>query len=106
MAVDEHVLQQLAEQRIDGALVGALDHEVIGNRAVLPDGIARLGEQKPRGVAERRAAGLELFERTQSRFLAGGLTFSRRQAHEPCARGRRRAGKGAFLVAAPRGSAL
>ena len=44
MPLDQHVLQQLAEARLDGALVARLDLDEVGERAHLPDaavGVAR-----------------------------------------------------------------
>ena len=36
VALDDHVLQQVAEARLDGALVAAVDLDVVGDGAELP----------------------------------------------------------------------
>ena len=91
-AIDEHVLEQIAEQRVDRALERALDVEVIGDGAVLTQRRAGLGEQEARRVAERRAAGFEFFERPQPRFVAGEIALARR---ERAAEQRSRSARGA-----------
>ena len=80
MAVDQDVLQKVAEQRVDGPLVRALDFEVIRSRAVLTDGVPRLAEQESGGVAKRGAAGFDLFERPQPGLACGSLALCALQA--------------------------
>ena len=69
--IDEDVLEEVAGERLDGALVRALDDQVISERAPLADAARGIGQEQPRGVAERRAARLDLLERAQARFVAG-----------------------------------
>ena len=64
----------------------------------------RLAEQEARGVAERGAAGLELLERPQPRFLAGELALARGERLAACVRGRR-AGSPGPLRPRPRAAA-
>ena len=69
--LDDHMLQQIAEAGLDGALVAGFDFEVVGNRALLIDlavGLASLSSvrsaQRPDG--QRRRAAI---------ILGGGLLF-------------------------------
>ena len=81
--VDDDVLEQLAEERIDGALVGAFHFDVIGDRAMLADRVRRLGEQEARGVAERGARGLQVLERLQTGRKRGvPLLLNRQCRHD------------------------
>ncbi len=72
----EHVLQQVAEVRLDGALVSAVDLEAVGQRSELADARRLVGQQEPRGVAVLRAGGFELLERRQPRLHAGQLLLA------------------------------
>ena len=60
---DDHVLEQIAETRLDRALVAGVDVEVVGNRTHLTDRAVRLGEHRTWRVAVPGARGFELFER-------------------------------------------
>ena len=79
VALDDDVLQQVAEAGLDGALVAAVDVEVVGDGALLADVSVGLHEHHPRGVAELAARlALELLERRQARLDAGQLLLARR----------------------------
>ena len=71
--IDDHVLQEIAHEGVDGALERSIDLQVIGDGAVRPDVFAAVAQDEARGVAEGGAAGVELLERSQARFLAGQL---------------------------------
>src|SRR6185312_3218348 len=73
----DYVLKQIAQARFDGALVAALDVQVIGNRPLLADLTIRLREDRARRVAVPRAGRLELLERFQPRLEAGELVLAR-----------------------------
>ena len=88
---NDDVLEELAETRFDGSLVSAVDLEIIGHRALLPDVAVGLHQHHPGGVAELPARGDKLFERGQPRLDAGQVLLAR--ADTPRAR----------LVFAPRG---
>ena len=79
--LDDHVLQQVAEARLDGTLVAGVDVEIVGDRAHLADLAVGLREHRPRRVAEAGARRLELFERLQARLEPGELVLAR--AHRP-----------------------
>ena len=68
---NEDVLQQVAEVRLDGALVPALDLEVVGERPELADAGRLVGQQEAGRVAVLGAGRLELLERRQPRLDAG-----------------------------------
>ena len=97
---DEHVLQQIAEQRVHRALVGALDDQMVGDRAMVATRGAALAEQEACRVAERRAAGFELFERSQARFLGREIALARGERLAQRDRDRRAAGSGASSASA------
>ena len=68
--LDDDVLQQIAEAGLDRALVAAVDVEIVGHGALLPDVSVGLHEHHPRRVAEVAAAGRQLLERRQPRLDA------------------------------------
>ena len=73
------MLEHAAEQCVDRPFVGALDVEMVRDRAVLLDTRGALGEQKPGGLAERGAPGFHLFERPEPRFVAGQRPLAQRE---------------------------
>ena len=62
MGLNDDLLEQLAEQGIDGPLEGPLDDQVVGHGAMLTRDTAPLGEEEPRRIAKRRATRLEFLE--------------------------------------------
>ena len=60
--LDDDVLEQVGEARLDGALVTSLDLEVIRDGALLPDAAVRLDEQRAGGIAETGSRRIELLE--------------------------------------------
>src|SRR5437868_6106852 len=66
--LDNDVLEQVAEIRIDRALVTRLDFEVVRERALLTHFAVGLREDRARRVAVSGARRIELFERLQTRF--------------------------------------
>jgi len=74
---DHHVLQQIAETRLDRALVAGFDFEVIGDGALLVDLAVGLRQHRTRRVAVTGAGRLELLERFQPCFDARELVLAR-----------------------------
>ena len=70
VALDDDVLQQVAETGFDRALVAAIDIHVVGHGALLPDVAVGLDEHHARRVAEIGAARRQLLERRQPRLDA------------------------------------
>ena len=75
--LDDDVLQEIAETRLDRPLVSRFHLEVIGDGAVLVDGAVRLRQDGPRSIAESGARRIELLERFQPRLEAGELVLAR-----------------------------
>src|SRR5438094_903423 len=101
--LDDDVLQEIAETRLDRPLVSRFHLEVIGDGAVLVDGAVRLRQDGPRSIAESGARRLELLERFQPRLEAGELVLgpsdpARRRLVRPRCRRIRRRGAFAFLA--------
>ncbi len=76
VAVDDHVLEQIAERRFDGAFVLGLHLEVVGEGAALADRRIGAREQHPRAVAEGRPRAFDLLEREQAGAGAGEIVFA------------------------------
>ena len=72
----DHVLEEIAEARLDGALVARLDLEVVRDGTLLIDRAVGLREHRARRVPEGGARGLELFERLEARVEAGELVLA------------------------------
>ena len=68
VALDDDVLEQIAEAGLDRALVTAVDLEIVGDGTLLPDVAVGVHEDHAGGVAELRAAG-----RRAPRARRGGL---------------------------------
>jgi len=77
VGLDDHVLQEIAEQRFGGALVATIDVEVIGNGAVLSNRAIRLCEHDASGIPVPGAFGIELLERSQPRREPGERVLPR-----------------------------
>ncbi len=60
--LDDDVLQQIGEARLDGALVAGLYLEVVCDGALLSDAAVRLDQQRAGGVAETGPRRIELLE--------------------------------------------
>src|SRR5439155_6945424 len=73
----DHVLEEIAEARLDGALVARLDLEVVRNRPLLIHGAVGLDEDGARGVAVAGARRVELLERGEARLDTGELVLAR-----------------------------
>ena len=58
----EHVLQQIAETRLDGALVLRLGLDEVRDRAHLPDPAVGVDEHHARRVGEAAAMGVDFLE--------------------------------------------
>ena len=76
VAIDDHVLQQLAEHGLHRPLETGVDVEVVGERAVLPDRVVGAGQEHPRAVAEGGARRIHLFERSEPGRLAGQVVLA------------------------------
>ena len=91
VALDDDVLQQVAEARFHRTLVAAVHVEVVGHRALLADVAVGLHQHHARGIAELGAARGELLERRQPRLDAGQLLLARADvARAPLVLGARR----------------
>ena len=79
-AIDEHVLQQIAEQRVDRALVRPLDDQVIGDGAVRAARVAGLSPSRNRAASPNvaRLASSSSSERSRA-SVAGQLALARGQ---------------------------
>ena len=77
-AIDDDVLQEVAQERVDRALERTFDLEMVGDGAVRRDRPAGFGEQEPRAVPERRAARVEALKRLEMRFMSGEIPLPRR----------------------------
>ena len=75
--LDEHVLQQVAETRLDGALVPRLDLDEVRHRAHLPDPAVGVDEHHARRIGEAAAMRVDFLERVQARGHAGELLLAR-----------------------------
>ena len=73
--IHHDVLEQVAEQRVHGALKRTFDGDVVGKRAVLTDDFGRLGQQEPRRIPKRGALPFNVFQRPDARLEAGQLTM-------------------------------
>jgi hypothetical protein len=65
-ALDQHVLQQVAEAGFDGTLVARLDLEEVGQRAHLSDAAVGVDQHHAGGVGEPGAVVVEFLERPQA----------------------------------------
>ena len=74
--LDEDVLQQVAETRLDGALVPRLDFDEVRHRAHLPDLAVGVDEHHPRRIRETASMRIDFFERVQARGHAGQLLLA------------------------------
>src|SRR5262245_2129541 len=68
VALDDDVLEQIAETGFDRAFIASIDFEVIGDGALLANVAVGLNQHHPRRVAELASSRDELFERGQPRF--------------------------------------
>ena len=66
-SLDQHVLQQIAQAGLDGALVARLDLDEVCQRTHLTDATVGADQHEPCGVGETRAMRIDLFQRTQAR---------------------------------------
>ena len=80
VVLDDDMLQEIAEAGFCGALVAALDLEIIGNGTLLVDLAVGPHQNHPSRVTESRAARLELFERRQPGAEAGELLLAHADA--------------------------
>ena len=70
-ALDDDVLEKIAETSLDRAFVTGFDLEEVRDGAALADMAVRLRQQGAGGVTVLSSSGLELFERLQARFESG-----------------------------------
>ena len=76
VALDNDVLQQVAQAGLDGSLVPAVDFEEVRHRALLPDMAVGLHEHHARGVAELTAARHQFFHRGETRLDSGQVLLT------------------------------
>ena len=74
--LDDDVLQQIAQARLDRALVAAVDLEIVGDRALLPDAAVGLHQHHPGRITEVRPAGGQLLERREPSLDCGQLLLA------------------------------
>src|SRR5262245_61343019 len=77
VAIDDHVLEQLTEAGLDGALIAAVDLEIVGHGALLTNMTVGLHQHRARGVAEIGATRGELLERGEAGFERRDILFAR-----------------------------
>ena len=75
--LDQHVLQQVAEARLDRALVLRLDLDEVRQRAHLPDLAVGVDEHHARRIGKAAAMRVDFLERVQARGHAGQLLLAR-----------------------------
>jgi hypothetical protein len=83
VALDNHVLKQVAETGFDRALVAAIDLEEIRDGSLLTDVPVGLHQNHPGGIAEVGAAGGQLFERREPALDRGQLLLACAQVARP-----------------------
>jgi hypothetical protein len=83
VALDDDVLEQIAEARLDRALVATVHVEVVGDRALLANVAVRLHEHHARRITELRAAGGQFLERGEPRFGRGEFLLARADVAGP-----------------------
>ena len=74
-ALDDDVLEEIAEVGFDGALVPWLDFEVVGHCSMRGDAAVGLGQHGARGVAVLGAPGLQLLKGLEPRIETGQFVF-------------------------------
>src|SRR5579872_1808901 len=91
VCADDDVLKQIAERRVDRALVFASHVDVVGDRPQMGQRSAGFGQDDARAFAVLGAGGGELLERLQPRAEAGEVVFAAAQlAFDAFARAARR----------------
>ena len=88
VAFDDHVLEQIAQARLDRALVATVDLEIVRNRALLPDMAVGLHEHHPCGITEVRTAGGQFLERGEPALDRRQLLLARPQVSRCALRAR------------------